>query len=156
EAQRSRLIQATSTINEAAHRLRARAREACQGLGAAVTRGGDPTRSARLAAWRAQALFHAVSGTDQVLILVERYEKAAAGQAPDGWIDLAIPEYAANARVSDELMTQALARLEDLHRHDSTFLRTYVLQARLHLIKKDLDGATASLDQVLTMRKEHD
>lgn len=150
------LIKEHKPLSEEGHALDTKAREAYKGLDAAVSRVGDPTKQAKLAAVRAQALFHGVSGTDQALVLTKRYETLADGAQPDGWIDLAIPEYAANARVSEELMAQAMAKLEELHKRDSTFLRTYVLSARLHLIKKELEAATTDLDQVLTMRKEHD
>ena len=150
------LIKEHKPLSEEGHALDTKAREAYKGLDTAVTRVGDPSKQAKLAAVRAQALFHGVSGTDQALVLSDRYEKLAEGSAPDGWIDLAIPEYAANARVSPELMTQALGKLEELHKRDSTFLRTYVLAARLHLIRKELEPASSDLDQVLSMRKEHD
>ncbi len=150
------LIKEHRPLAEQGHDLDTKARAAYKGLETAVARVGDPSKQAKLAALRAQALFHGVSGTDQALVLTKRFETTADGAAPDGWIDLAIPEYAANARVSDELMQQALTKLDELHKRDSTFLRTYVLSARLHLIKKDLEGATTDLDQVLSMRKEHD
>ncbi len=150
------LIKEHKPLSEEGHALDTKAREAYKGLDAAVGRVGDPTKQAKLAAVRAQALFHGVSGTDQALVLTKRYETLADGAQPDGWIDLAIPEYAANARVSEELMAQAMGKLEELHKRDSTFLRTYVLSARLHLIRKELEAATTDLDQVLTMRKEHD
>ncbi len=150
------LIKEHKPLSEEGHQLDARAREAYKGLELAVTRVGDPSKPARLAALRAQALFHGVSGTDEAIKLSDRYEKSAVGQPPDGWIDLVIPEYAANTRVSPEMMAQAMAKLEELHKRDATFVRTYVLEARLALIKKDLDGATTDLDQVLAMRKGHD
>ncbi|MBL8954590.1 MAG: hypothetical protein JNK82_27670, partial [Myxococcaceae bacterium] len=150
------LIKEHRPLAEQGHELDAQARAAYKGLETAVSRIGDPSKQAKLAALRAQALFHGVSGTDQALVLTKRFEAAAETAPPDGWIELAIPEYAANARVSPELMAQALAKLEELHKRDSTFLRTYVLSARLHLIQKDLEGATNDLDQVLSMRKDHD
>ncbi|MBK7860774.1 MAG: zinc-ribbon domain-containing protein [Archangiaceae bacterium] len=155
-AQVEELIKEHKPLSEEGHNLDTKAREAYKGLEIAVNRIGDPSKQARLAALRAQALFHGVSGTDQALVLSKRYETQAAGATPDGWIELAIPEYSANARVSEELMGQALQKLDELHKRDSTFLRTYVLSARLHLIRKELDAATADLDQVLSMRKDHD
>jgi hypothetical protein len=150
------LIKEHKPLAEEGQKLDAQARQAYKGLEVAVTHVGDPSKPARLAALRAQALFHGVSGTEEAMKLSARYEQTADGQAPDGWIDLAIPEYAANARVSDELIAQAQAKLEELHKRDATFLRTYVLAARLALAKKDLDGATSNLDQVLSMQKNHD
>ena len=41
-----------------------------------------PSKAASLAAYRAQALFHAVSGTDQALVLSKRYESRAEGSTP--------------------------------------------------------------------------
>jgi hypothetical protein len=155
-AQVEELIKEHKPLAEAGHALDSKAREAYKGLESAVTRVGEPSKQAKLAALRAQALFHGVSGTDQALVLSKRYETTAEGAVPDGWIDLAIPEYAANARVSEELMTQALGKIDELHKRDSTFLRTYVLSARLHLIKNELEAATSDLDQVLSMRKDHD
>jgi hypothetical protein len=150
------LINTHKPLAEEGQQIDSRARAAYKGLELAVTRVGDPTKPARLAALRAQALFHGVSGGEEALKLTSRYEQSAEGQPPDGWIDLAIPEYAANSRVSDELKKQARAKLEDLHKRDATFLRTYVLQARLALSDKDIEGATAALDQVLSMQKDHD
>jgi hypothetical protein len=155
-AQVEGLIKEHKPLAEQGQKLDSNARDAYKGLEVAVTRIGDPSKSARLAAWRAQALFHGVSGTEQAITLTTRYEAEARGEAPDGWIDLAIPEYAANARVSEELMEKANAKLDELHKRDATFLRTYVLQARLALIRKDLDGAAQYLDQVLSMQKGHD
>jgi hypothetical protein len=155
-AQVTELIGTHKPLAEQGQALDSQARQAYKGLELAVTRVGDPTKPARLAALRAQALFHGVSGGEEALKLTSRYEQSAEGQPPDGWIDLAIPEYAANARVSDELKKQARAKLEELHKRDATFLRTYVLQARLALSDKDVEGATTALDQVLSMQKDHD
>jgi hypothetical protein len=58
--------------------------------------------------------------------------------------------------VSDELVTQAVTQLDALKKHDSTFLRAYVLTARVQMVKKDFEAAVTDLDTVLTMRKEHD
>jgi hypothetical protein len=155
-AQVDELIKEHKPLAEAGHNLDGKAREAYKGLEAAVKRVGEPSKQGSLAALRAQALFHGISGTDQALVLSKRYENTAGGASTDGWIDLAIPEYAANARVSEELMQQAQQKLDELHKRDSTFLRTYVLSARLHLIRRELEAAAADLDQVLSMRKDHD
>jgi hypothetical protein len=155
-AQVTELIATHKPLAEQGQALDGQARQAYKGLELAVTRVGDPSKPARLAALRAQALFHGVSGGEEALKLTSRYEQSAEGQPPDGWIDLAIPEYAANSRVSDELKKQARTKLEELHKRDATFLRTYVLQARLALSDKDVEGATTALDQVLSMQKDHD
>jgi predicted Zn finger-like uncharacterized protein len=155
-AQVEELIKEHKPLADQGQHLDGEARAAYKGLELAVTHVGDPSKPARLAALRAQALFHGVSGTDEALKLTTRYEQSAEGQPPDGWIDLAVPEYVANARVSEELMTQAQQKLDELHKRDSTFLRTYVLAARLALLRKDIDAATTNLDQVLSMQKNHD
>lgn len=150
-----KVIEQQRALADAAQKLDAKAREAYRGLEDAVTRVGDPPTQAKLATIRAQALFHGVSGTEQAIQLTERYRALQPG-VTDGWIDLAIPEYAVNARVSNELKAEAAEKLEKLHQQDSTFLRTYVLAARLQLLNHNTDAAQEELEKVLAMRKDHD
>lgn len=138
-----------------ATKIDAKVRAAYTALGDAATRAGQLEKSSELALIRAQAIYHAVYKTDQAIPLIQRYDNVAKGQS-DGWIDLALAEYAVNAVSSTESKNEALAKLDKLTARDSTFLRAYVLSGRVNLALKKYVDAENDFEKVITMRKEHD
>lgn len=105
----------------------------------------------RLAALRARAVAAGVLGEVSALSLAEEFRQSAPG--PDNWADLALPEYVCNGGSSFD---EALKQLEAVELRDDTFLRAYVLSARIHLIQHNPEGAESQLDRVLAFHPGHD
>jgi len=108
--------------------------------------------SEQLARTRAEALFSAMDGRDQAIVLAERYRQMG-GQ--DGWADVANAEYALNTRVTPETTTQALDAMRALQKRDTTFLRPYVLGGRLALQLKQRELATSQFEAALALNPNH-
>lgn len=138
-----------------AKQIDAKVRAAYTALGEAATRVGPMAQATELAFIRAQAIYHAVYKTDQAIPLIQRYDNLAKGKS-DGWIDLALAEYAVNAVSSPESKNEALTKLNALTGRDSTFLRAYVLSGRVNLALKRFGDAETDFEKVMTMRKDHD
>jgi len=97
-----------------------------------------------------------VFGDAKAIEFTERHSKLT--NASDDWLDLAEPEYAANAASTPDTRREALTRLQGVlaREANSTFLRPYVLMARLKLADGDYGGAREDLEKVLTLRADHD
>jgi hypothetical protein len=106
----------------------------------------------QLARTRTEALFSAIDGRDQAIVLAERYRQMG-GQ--DGWSDVANAEYALNTRVTPETSTQALEAMRALQKRDTTFLRAYVLGGRLAMQLKQRDLATSQFEAALALNPDH-
>jgi lipopolysaccharide biosynthesis regulator YciM len=107
----------------------------------------------QLAVARAQAIYSGVKGSDQAIVLAERYKNLG---GTDGWGAIALAELALNSRVSPEAMVSAHAEMDELSTKDSTFLRSYVLSARLSLAQKHQDSAIQGLEAVLALNPAHE
>src|SRR6185295_13920958 len=102
---------------------------------------------------RAQAVYSGVKGSDTAIALAERYRNMG---GTDGWAAVALAELALNARVSPDAMVSAHAEMDELAVKDSTFLRSYVLSARLSLAQKHSESAVAGLEAVLALNPAHE
>lgn len=102
---------------------------------------------------RAQAVYSGVKGSDTAISLAERYKNLG---GTDGWAQVALAELALNARLTPEAMVAAHADMDELAQKDSTFLRSYVLSARLSLAQKHADSAVAGLEAVLALNPAHE
>jgi hypothetical protein len=116
---------------------------------------GTLSAAEELALVRAQAIYYGVKGSDQVEKLIERY-RLLGKSANDGWAEVAFAEYSANARVSPETLVKARAAMDELRSADSTFLRPYVLSARLAMGAKQFDAAAGALEAVLLLEPKHE
>lgn len=110
-----------------------------------------PSAADRLAALRAQAVAAGVLGEVAALALAEEFRQNASG--PDNWAELALPEYVCNGGSSFD---EALKQLDAVEARDDTFLRAYVLSARIHLIQHDTAQAESLLARVLAFHPGHD
>jgi tetratricopeptide (TPR) repeat protein len=108
--------------------------------------------SEKLARTRTEALFNAIDGRDQAIVLAERYRQMG---GLDGWADVANAEYALNTRVTPETASQALDEMRALQRSDTTFLRAYVLGGRLALQTKQRDLAASQFEAALALNPDH-
>ncbi|MFZ5468471.1 MAG: zinc-ribbon domain-containing protein [Myxococcota bacterium] len=104
---------------------------------------------------RAQAIYFGVKGSDQAIALSERYKRLRQG-ADDGWSAVAFAEYALNARVAPETLRQAREQLEEVIAKDKTFLRPYVLAARLAQAEKNDEAASNLLGAVMLLNRRHE
>ena len=105
----------------------------------------------RLATLRALAVAAGVMGEVSALALAEEFRQNASG--PDNWAELALPEYVVNGGSSFD---EALKQLKEVEVRDDTFLRAYVLSARIHLLQHNTEGAQAQLARVLAFHPGHD
>lgn len=109
--------------------------------------------SAHLAMLRADGLARGVLGDGEALTLAVAFRQRTA--AHDDWAELIEPEYALNGGAS---VDEAIAQLVALKARgsNSTFLRPYVLLARLQLRKGESQQAREELEQVTTMNSKHE
>ncbi|MDP2270995.1 MAG: nucleoporin [Archangium sp.] len=109
--------------------------------------------SAHLAMIRADGLARGVLGDAEALTRPVAYKQRT--ETRDDWVDLIEPEYALNGGSS---VDEAIAQLIALKARGSnkTFLRPYVLLARLQLKKGEAQAAREELEQVTTMNSRHE
>ncbi len=72
------------------------------------------------------------------------------------WSTLTMAEYVLNASNTENQLAETDSALKDLREANSSFLRTYVLGARLALRREDQADAQALLDTVLTLNPKHE
>ncbi len=141
----ARLSQAQSALND----RRSELAQAQQGLEQVAT--GELTDEQRFVVVRSRAIGAAVLGGDDAIALAEEARQKSV--TPDNWADLALPEYVINGGSSFD---DALKQLEVVQQRDSTFLRAYVLAARIKVKQNELDGADEQLTRVLTLQPRHE
>jgi hypothetical protein len=108
--------------------------------------------STHLAMLRAEGLARGVLGDGEALTRAEAYRQR--NPARDDWVELIEPEYALNGGSSTD---EAIAQLIAVKARGSnfTFIRPYVLLARLQLKKGDPALARAELELVIAMNSRH-
>lgn len=107
----------------------------------------------QLAMGRAQAVYYGVKGSEQAITMAERYRQLG---GTDGWSNVALAELALNARVSPDTMSAARTSMDELSSRDSTFLRSYVLSARLSIAQRQNENAANGLEAVLALNPAHE
>ncbi len=105
------------------------------------------------ALWRAQAVYYGVRGSDEALVIAEKYRGK---NLRDGWDAIAYAEYALNARVPPDTLGQAYGALDGVIAEDSSFLRAYVLSARVSLLQKRYDLASNTLEATMALNPAHE
>ncbi|SES96665.1 hypothetical protein SAMN05443639_101777 [Stigmatella erecta] len=120
----------------------------------AVIRKAPETEPAAdvLARLKAQALQGGVMGTPVGLAMAERFRKV---ENPPHWSAVAAAEHGLHARVSLEALARVSDELTRVRGRDSTFLRVYVLEARISLREGDPSAAKALLDAVVALNPNH-
>ena len=113
----------------------------------------EPGTSTQLALLRADGLARGVLGDGEALTRAVAFRQSTATE--DDWVDLIEPEYALNGGSS---VDEAIAQLVALKARgaNSTFLRPYVLLARLQLKKGEPKLAREELEAVSTMNARHE
>ncbi len=108
---------------------------------------------AHLALLRAEGLARGILGDSEALTRAEAFRQQT--KVTDDWVELIEPEYALNGGSS---VDQAIIQLGEVKKRaaNSTFLRPYVLLARLKLKKGEWQGAREELEQVVTMNDRHE
>lgn len=109
------------------------------------------TPEQRFVVVRSRALGAAVLGEGSAIALAEEARQKSV--SPDNWADLALPEYVINGGSSFD---DALKQLEEVQQRDSTFLRAYVLAARIKVKQNELEGAEEQLGRVLALQPRHE
>jgi tetratricopeptide (TPR) repeat protein len=108
---------------------------------------------AALARVRAQAVHAGVRGTNEGITLAERLRGLE--EAPQPWAVVARAEYALNANSPPATLDEVATALEALREKDRTFLRAYLLGARVAMKRGDSTAAQALLDEALTLSPNH-
>jgi hypothetical protein len=102
---------------------------------------------------RARALLSGVLGMNEALDLAVLLAQAQQRE----WRTLALAEYVLNnADASPAQVSEAAASLERMREADKTFLRTYVLGARIALMREDFATAQALMETVITLNPKHE
>lgn len=137
---------------QARDELRARLVEGLAKLEArkAGVESGSP---GHLALLRAEGLANSVLGEGEALTLAEAFRQRF--KANDDWADLIEPEFALNGGTSQK---EAIAQLRALRERgtNSTFLRPYLLLARLQLMVGEPELAREELEKVISMNSRHE
>ena len=100
---------------------------------------------------RAEAVLVGVRGDPQAIPLAERLRLLGDRR----WATLAHAEYALNGRAPPDTLDEAAGALAVLRQEDATFLRPYVLGARVALRRGDAEGAQGLLDAVVALNPRH-
>jgi hypothetical protein len=102
---------------------------------------------------KAQAVYAGVTGNPQALVLAERLRKV---ESPAHWSAISLAEYGLNARSDPKELAELSLSLQKVRERDTTFIRAYVLGARLALRQKDPATARTLLDTVEALNPNHE
>ena len=102
---------------------------------------------------RARAVYLAVSGSDGVLPLAEKYRSLG---GTDGWDVIATAEFILNGKAPPELAAKGKAALERLRASDPAFVRAYLLGARMEIQARQYDKAATLLDAAVALNPAHE
>lgn len=113
----------------------------------------DRASPSQLAFVRADGLARGVLGDVEAITRAENYRQRTA--QGDDWVEPIEPEYALNGGSS---LDEAVTRVKKVQRRDgnSTFIRPYVLLARLELKRGNEAQAVEQLDRVVTLNDKHE
>nr|WCO03960.1 zinc-ribbon domain-containing protein [Cystobacter sp.] len=136
-------------LDERAKALSKEAVQVLKQLGAAPEK---ESRDAALARLRGSALLSSVLGGGEALGMAVKLAQADLRD----WSTVTMAEYVLNYDTPTEAQIQeAIAALERLREKDNTFLRAYVLGARIALTRKESAVAQSLLDTVITLNPKH-
>jgi flagellar basal body-associated protein FliL len=119
-----------------------------------IIRAAPPTEPAAdvVARLKAQAVHAGVTGSSQALALAERLRKV---ENPAHWSAISLAEYGLNARSPPSTLAELGQSLQTVREQDNTFIRAYVLGARLALRQQDPATARTLLDTVEALNPNH-
>jgi hypothetical protein len=109
--------------------------------------------SAVLARARAQALHAGVLGSSQTLALVQRVRTLEG--ASQHWAAVTQAAYALHVKAPPASLAEAASELEAVREKDTTFLRAYMLGARVAMRQGDPATAQVLLDAVVAFNPNH-
>ena len=107
---------------------------------------------ASLVRLRARALLSAVLGAGESL--TQAIQLAQAEQRD--WSELVVAEYVLNGTAPPAQAAESFAAMGRLRERNSSFLRTYVLGARIAVLRGELETAQGLLDAVITLNPKHE
>lgn len=145
-----------AALRKAREPLEARVQQLVQDSGEAQTPLNvvpkEESAAAASARIRAQAVYAGVLAATPALELAERLSKA---EPTPHWVAVARAEYALNANSPPATLAEVATALEAVRELDRTFLRAYVLGARVALRQGDTATAQALLDAVMAFNPNH-
>jgi outer membrane murein-binding lipoprotein Lpp len=127
-------------------------REAVRVLKRLAAAPEEEEKEAAVARLRARALLSAVLGASESL--TQAVQLAQAGQRD--WSELVVAEYVLNGTAAPAQAVESAAAMARLREANSSFLRTYVLGARIAVLRGELDAAQALLEAVITLNPKHE
>jgi tetratricopeptide (TPR) repeat protein len=128
-------------------------KDAVQVLKQLVAAPEKEAREHALARLRARALMTGVMGGGDASTMAVQLAQAELRD----WSSLTMAEYVLNtATPSEKNVEQAFEALGRMREADNTFLRVYVLEARIALLRKDPATARTLLDTVITLNPKHE
>lgn len=104
---------------------------------------------------RAKAIYQAIRGAAQASPLADRYRAEQQGQ-DDGWSALIMGHYALAAKVAPEKQKAVRAQLAASTSKDATFIRLYLVDARLAVAVGLDQEAIAALGAALLLNSRHE
>lgn len=126
--------------------------EATSALAALQAVTDTPTPEEEVLLTRGLAVYAGVKGSDEAIAFSARYKSLL---AHDGWDAVAYGEYAVNAKVARETIAAAGREVDEVLAKDSSFIRAYVVRARLWMAEKDFEKAAAPLETVEAFNPNH-
>jgi predicted Zn finger-like uncharacterized protein len=101
---------------------------------------------------KAQAVYAGVMGEEHAVALAERLRKV---ENPAHWSAIALAEFGLNAGSAAASRAEFSQSLQEVRERDRTFIRAYVLGARLALMDQDPVTARALLDSAEALNPHH-
>ncbi|QRK05957.1 zinc-ribbon domain-containing protein [Archangium violaceum] len=137
-------------LDERAKVLSKEAVQVLKQLGAAPEK---ESREVALARLRGSAMLSSILGGGEALGMAVKLAQADLRD----WSTVAMAEYVLNyATPTEPQIQESIAALERLREKDNTFLRAYVLGARIALTRKETAVAQSLLDAVITLNPKHE
>jgi tetratricopeptide (TPR) repeat protein len=136
-----------------ATRVKTLVRDVEQALEPLRTAAEEEPASATLARIRAQAVHAGVLGSSQTQPLAQQLRTLE--PPPHHWAVVARASHALNVKAPPDVLAEAASALEAVREQDRTFLRAYVLGARLALKQGDPATAQALLDAAVVLNPNH-
>jgi hypothetical protein len=151
-AMREELVATEQELTPLEERGEGLSREAVQVLKRLAAAPEEEEKEAAVARLRARALLSAVLGAGESL--TQAVQLAQAGQRD--WSELVVAEYVLNGTAAPAQAIESAAAMARLREANSSFLRTYVLGARIAVLRGELDAAQGLLEAVITLNPKHE
>ncbi|MDQ3265701.1 MAG: zinc-ribbon domain-containing protein [Myxococcota bacterium] len=101
---------------------------------------------------RAQGLYGSVMPSEETLTALQTYEATG---STEGWGKVALAQFVLNSRSSTDVVNRGRNAIEELVEADSSFIRPYVLAARIAIRQERYEAAVTMLEAAVALNPEH-